>query len=1010
MTVFEKILAYAGGKDKLAHNYIVFESLLHALGNGNVVPFVGAGMSAPIYPLWGKTLSLIADQLLGTSAYEEFQKIFCAEDVEAYTKAADFLEDKLGKHTVHDILRVIFSEKELNRIEYGELAVHLLPLLFPKSMVITTNFDRILEHVYQDSKKQFECVFGVDSDATTMIAQGNHHCLMKLHGDIAEHISPQNIIFSKSDYDRIYDKDSEMVQVLTKLYKGKMMLFLGCSLKQDRTLKILEKIVADETVEHYAIIPSSKEDLLNNIRFFGEKRINTIFYDPDNPNHHGAVQVIMEELIRRIDPAAFHDYIHSKPIKPSYYDKPFYYTTMASGFFGREKEMEELRHFAYEDFKDGANEQCDIRWLTIIGSGGQGKSRLSLELENELIKKRWQVIRLVESQYNSLHEVTIQLERNAQNLIIADNGRSHAKELGVWMDTLEQQLRSAVKKVRILILDRKEDMNLANDIAHYGGSNMRWEKDTIQLNPITDEETIKKIMKTYAKYKGKEITPKHLNMLYDTLKRIDEDEMRPLYAILVTDALCNGKNPENWDRENVLSTVLNDEEKNIERKMKGNINDTKETLENCINPLRLISTFSGGLSLESIRKQYKEQWEEFSSEFPLCKNKLDRLEKRLQEMGLVVNGVFEALQPDLLGEFFVLQHMKEAAPLLFSSGWEDDVGKLAFLIQLFIDYPQEIDTEYIYCVYFQNANPQTSSGAAWFTHLLGNVMNHINGFFTQSVFYKLEEIAEKYKSTPEVAVNYARGLFNYIALGMDVEGIPNCVEQLRILADSEQYHGNQDIVMYYVCGLINLSYLSEKEDIESIVEKLRIISEDVLYKDIPEIVLRYAKGLVNLSRHQTLEEMTDTLDKLYMLMKKFRGNSDFVIMYASCVGNLSHRQSGDCKMKTIKKIKNLIEIVPEENRQAIALDYAVELLKCLALQESDEIKDILILLRDLTKRYPDYLAIKWIYAKALELQDDEDEQKEAEKILNSFEELSEIDLEEMEELLSPHYPNLYAIL
>lgn len=290
-------------------NEDVFDELLSSIIKGSVIPFVGAGMSAPIYPLWGDVLNKLTEKLASEKNREAVNDILNDSSVsDTYTRAADKLIELRSETNVFRDLLKIFNENKIVDADLKKMAVYLLPFLFQDKPAITTNYDRVLEHVFRLLGAEFDngSVFTPDSYMAGSVSQQSLHCLFKIHGDIGkETIDGRKLILSGESYDRVYTPDSELVNTLKIFYQGKMMLFLGSSLKYDRTLNILKQITETGQFGHYAILPCSKEMLDNDIRFFGERGIRAIFYDPD---HHEAVKIILEELLRGKDPDRFRLY------------------------------------------------------------------------------------------------------------------------------------------------------------------------------------------------------------------------------------------------------------------------------------------------------------------------------------------------------------------------------------------------------------------------------------------------------------------------------------------------------------------------------------------------------------------------------------------------------------------------------------------------------------------------------------------------------------------------------
>ena len=133
--------------------------LLDQLRSGpSVVPFVGAGLSMP-YGLsgWTQFLQKLSEQ---AGELEVVQSLLLEGK---YEEAAELLSTSLGVQAFNDSLRHEFGDHALvepNR----KTPVTLLPQL-AEGPVVTTNFDHVLERVFEDAGKPFDqVVWNVDSD------------------------------------------------------------------------------------------------------------------------------------------------------------------------------------------------------------------------------------------------------------------------------------------------------------------------------------------------------------------------------------------------------------------------------------------------------------------------------------------------------------------------------------------------------------------------------------------------------------------------------------------------------------------------------------------------------------------------------------------------------------------------------------------------------------------------------------------------------------------------------
>ena len=124
--------------------------------------------------------------------------------------------------------------------------------------VITTNYDRLLEQSFETGEAgRVQVINGLNA-----LEQPDPKkiTVIKLHGDIRE---PKRCILSKNQYDEAYGNGSlnlhkPIPKLLAYHYKNSSLLFLGCSLSNDRTVQVFRKIREDmgeeaEIKQHFAI-------------------------------------------------------------------------------------------------------------------------------------------------------------------------------------------------------------------------------------------------------------------------------------------------------------------------------------------------------------------------------------------------------------------------------------------------------------------------------------------------------------------------------------------------------------------------------------------------------------------------------------------------------------------------------------------------------------------------------------------------------------------------------------
>ncbi|WP_420001503.1 SIR2 family protein [Acinetobacter sp. LF10] len=245
----------------------IFNRFVDVLKKKRVAPFIGAGVSKPYnYPLWGEAIHDIIKKLEGISASEEkagkpinnslneIKELFAQKDYIATVQ-------KLYEHNkviVDNTINSKFDGAE-HRLLKGIL--ELVPQL-TDGCVITTNFDKLLETVFEVRHKPFQgFMHGIQlhSSFASKLVQGSR-CILKLHGTFDAN---ETYIFSKQQYDDAYghgclDYTKPLAKVLRQIFISHSLVFIGCSLEQDRTLELFLDVVNSNVFDipnHFAFLP-----------------------------------------------------------------------------------------------------------------------------------------------------------------------------------------------------------------------------------------------------------------------------------------------------------------------------------------------------------------------------------------------------------------------------------------------------------------------------------------------------------------------------------------------------------------------------------------------------------------------------------------------------------------------------------------------------------------------------------------------------------------------------------
>ncbi|AKN31872.1 hypothetical protein Ccar_13770 [Clostridium carboxidivorans P7] len=284
---FQEIMAF-----NAPYNQKNFDALIEKIKLYQVVPYVGAGMSMlfdGIYPSWEGFLNATFKEFGDYSQKEMFDKL-------DYEDKADFLYDEMGKLSFADNLKKTFGQDHLDKdvSDFIDKSMYLLPVIFEKGLLITTNYDKVIEKSYILHNKVLAISHPGHFEALNGALRDNELLLYKIHGDISEPID--SIILTKAQYESAYN-NSQLIETLKQIYISKSILFLGCSLEKDRPIRLLCE-VSKSGMTNYAIMSCKNESKRKKrIQLENEYFTQVIIY-PDGK--HECLRIILEEIAKII--------------------------------------------------------------------------------------------------------------------------------------------------------------------------------------------------------------------------------------------------------------------------------------------------------------------------------------------------------------------------------------------------------------------------------------------------------------------------------------------------------------------------------------------------------------------------------------------------------------------------------------------------------------------------------------------------------------------------------------
>ena len=274
-----------------SNQFSSFLDLVDVIKRQRIAPFIGAGACLPAgYPSWGQALQNLANQMGGTTPAEVKDDL----DSYQYLRVAEVLYEK-NEYIFQNFVQTEFRLKpnhEDTKSVFPPI-IELLPAL-AKSCIVTTNFDCLIEKCFEryTGKPLDGHMYGkqAHNGFVSRLLKGEH-CLMKLHGDSEQ---AQSYVFTDSQYKEAYgdgeiDFTKQLPRSLRQIYISYSLLFIGCSLEQDRTLELFKSVKDEghfEIPTHFALLANcNPEDKAEKMGRLLSMNIKPIWYPAPNGDH-----------------------------------------------------------------------------------------------------------------------------------------------------------------------------------------------------------------------------------------------------------------------------------------------------------------------------------------------------------------------------------------------------------------------------------------------------------------------------------------------------------------------------------------------------------------------------------------------------------------------------------------------------------------------------------------------------------------------------------------------------
>ncbi len=233
-----------------------FESLLQALQENRLVPFIGSGFSKEFnFPDWKELAEPIANELE-----------FPLEDNTDYSVVFQYYQDKCkNRNKLNSLIADKFYDFPSDKENHKFLAE------LPVSEIWTTNYDKTIETYFTKNKRKIAVKKSV---ADLSITLTNIDCtLYKMHGDLC---NPNDCVLTKDDYEHYFDTHEPFVDILKHTLIEKNVLFIGYSLNDpdfQSVLSGIRKCYANNFSVHYWITKRETDSVKRNKQMLFEKNL-----------------------------------------------------------------------------------------------------------------------------------------------------------------------------------------------------------------------------------------------------------------------------------------------------------------------------------------------------------------------------------------------------------------------------------------------------------------------------------------------------------------------------------------------------------------------------------------------------------------------------------------------------------------------------------------------------------------------------------------------------------------
>lgn len=277
----------------MTKGYSFNADLVDDIARRKAVLFVGAGASKWAKPHAGGSFKGWSDFL--THACTRLTDRKTIKTIKECIKNKDYLiASELLRSSLDDRWTTLLGEEFQQAADVSRL--HQVLISLNQRIVVTTNFDKLIENAWSDSKpKRYPHVVSEVSHEAFRLFRNEDPYVIKIHGTID---SPESVIFDKSSYQRSAFSNLFYKELIGTLLLTHTFVFVGFSMDDPAVTWVIESHAYrfSDTRPHYIFVSGRQNEQLDSLSRSLRKLFVLRYSDRNN---HAELADQIEELARQ---------------------------------------------------------------------------------------------------------------------------------------------------------------------------------------------------------------------------------------------------------------------------------------------------------------------------------------------------------------------------------------------------------------------------------------------------------------------------------------------------------------------------------------------------------------------------------------------------------------------------------------------------------------------------------------------------------------------------------------